>query len=89
MRLPCKECGSTHFGSSLLPDGSWQRLCHGHTTLFADGGRAACSVTWHVSEDWRHVANAAGQPFGSKEEHEEYLDAMRNGYGCDGSSRKE
>ena len=41
----CPECGGTYFGSTMLPDGSLVRDCHGCGT-----GRG-CGFSWHEKDD--------------------------------------
>lgn len=42
----CPVCGDYRFGSTQLPDGTLERMCHG---TLPDGSN--CTHTWHESQD--------------------------------------
>lgn len=47
----CPECGSSQFGSSVNPDGSYTRHCHGYKRRAGAFGFTACSFRWHQDDD--------------------------------------
>lgn len=52
----CPVCGDHKFGSSQLPDGTLERMCHGYL-----GNGQPCTHRWHQSEDEKNgVVNETG-----------------------------
>lgn len=58
----CPRCGSSHFGSHQLPDGTLERGCHGYIPdpEHPEKGPIACTFTWHQRDDAKYGLEPLG-----------------------------
>lgn len=60
-RFSCPKCGGRFFGSSMQPDGSWERYCN-------DEKGVGCTFSFHESEDYRYFVLVTDIMCSSQEE---------------------
>lgn len=76
-KLPCKSCGSDHFGSYRNPDNSLTRTCHGYNPETG----VPCAVKWHDSEDWKHFGFETKKRYATKEDYDRAYARWRKRHG--------